>query len=279
MVNLDLVSRIQEAFELLPKIVEKLNKWVDLYNEVYNRAQTEGKVFVEDIHHLNDQYVGIYFIGIKSLSDLINFDHLLQDPGFSLMVKDFLNTFPVFNERKTELEFVGRTVQNLHYLHAVGMANDFEMDAPKELSQKFLKLVTPDKLNRAVEIFNQLFKIDLLYLFTPSEIDINYIIKSTIPDNYRTGWQKDVYVVFRDDLQTVPNLNLPRLPLIYILRELRNNALDEMKQGGVVSIKTFSENRHVIIQYKDTGQGIKADDLKRIFEPGYTTKQAANQPR
>jgi CheY-like chemotaxis protein len=57
-----------------------------------------------------------------------------------------------------------------------------------------------------------------------------------------------------------------------VFTNLINNALDAMPQGGSISIKTFTENSHISIMFKDTGMGIPEDKKTRIFDPFFTTK-------
>jgi len=53
---------------------------------------------------------------------------------------------------------------------------------------------------------------------------------------------------------------------------LVQNSLDAMAKGGMVSIIGQSTATQVQLQVRDTGSGIAAERLERIFEPLYTTK-------
>jgi PAS domain S-box-containing protein len=53
---------------------------------------------------------------------------------------------------------------------------------------------------------------------------------------------------------------------------LVQNALDAVAKGGMVSITGQSTATQVQLQVRDTGSGIAAERLERIFEPLYTTK-------
>jgi len=52
------------------------------------------------------------------------------------------------------------------------------------------------------------------------------------------------------------------------------NAIDAMPDGGILTLEAFhdQETREAVIVVKDTGRGIRAEDLPHLYEPFYTTK-------
>jgi signal transduction histidine kinase len=57
-----------------------------------------------------------------------------------------------------------------------------------------------------------------------------------------------------------------------IVVNLLSNALDAVDGDGQVTVTASAEDTDVLITVSDTGHGISPDDLRRIFEPFYTTK-------
>ncbi len=57
--------------------------------------------------------------------------------------------------------------------------------------------------------------------------------------------------------------------LAFMLEQILSNAIKYTPQG-VVTIETSEEKDRFFITIKDTGIGIKAEDLPRVFEKGYT---------
>ena len=53
------------------------------------------------------------------------------------------------------------------------------------------------------------------------------------------------------------------------------NAIEAMHSPGKVTIKVYRENHSVVIKIKDEGSGISAKDIPQIFEPFFSTKEAA----
>ena len=54
-----------------------------------------------------------------------------------------------------------------------------------------------------------------------------------------------------------------------VLDNLIGNALDHTPEGGVVSISLDATGTHTFVNITDSGEGIPADELTRIFEPFY----------
>jgi two-component system, NtrC family, sensor kinase len=57
-----------------------------------------------------------------------------------------------------------------------------------------------------------------------------------------------------------------------IVVNLLSNALDAVDRSGRVDVAAHTEDGDVLITVSDTGHGISPEDLRRIFEPFYTTK-------
>ena len=73
---------------------------------------------------------------------------------------------------------------------------------------------------------------------------------------------------------------LPELPPVFgskdqleaVFMNLALNAQAAMEKGGVLTIKARQEKREIVIDFIDTGCGIPADKLERIFDPFFSTK-------
>ena len=59
-----------------------------------------------------------------------------------------------------------------------------------------------------------------------------------------------------------------------VFSNLITNAIDAMPDGGVMTIKTREvDGKGVEIQVRDRGTGISAENLERVFEPFFSTKE------
>ena len=50
------------------------------------------------------------------------------------------------------------------------------------------------------------------------------------------------------------------------------NSLEAMQRHGTLRIQTDMDDTHVLIRFVDTGRGMSAENLSRVFEPYFTTK-------
>jgi two-component system, sporulation sensor kinase E len=70
----------------------------------------------------------------------------------------------------------------------------------------------------------------------------------------------------------LPRCLMDRAQLKQAFYNLIKNALQAMRPGGILRIQTEASESHVIISFIDTGHGIAADQIGRVFEPYFTTK-------
>ena len=50
------------------------------------------------------------------------------------------------------------------------------------------------------------------------------------------------------------------------------NAIQAIDGEGTITITTYQKGKSAVLEFSDTGRGIPAEDLDRIFDPGFTTK-------
>lgn len=59
----------------------------------------------------------------------------------------------------------------------------------------------------------------------------------------------------------------------WVIENLMRNALDAMEGEGRILIRLENQPRTITIDVSDTGKGIPKDSFKKVFAPGYSTKQ------
>ncbi len=58
----------------------------------------------------------------------------------------------------------------------------------------------------------------------------------------------------------------------WVVENLMKNSLDALQGHGAIEVRITSDEKHVMIDVKDSGKGIPKGNWRRIFEPGFTTK-------
>ncbi len=64
-------------------------------------------------------------------------------------------------------------------------------------------------------------------------------------------------------------------PLLFdwVIENLLRNALDAMDGRGTISSQVHERDGKVIVELSDTGKGIAARNVRKVFDPGFTTKK------
>ncbi len=114
------------------------------------------------------------------------------------------------------------------------------------------------ELARPVKIITQLTQIgqfiqDSLKLIEQKAKEKNIEIEAIIPSEMK-------------------EMNLDQDKINQVLLNLYLNALDSMKNGGRLVVSLINRQDRLEIVISDTGVGISAEDLPRIFDPYFTTR-------
>lgn len=71
----------------------------------------------------------------------------------------------------------------------------------------------------------------------------------------------------------LPQAYIDRAQIFQVFSNLIKNAYQAMPQGGRLSVSASLKGDFIETVFADTGEGIAADNLKKIFEPLFTTKE------
>jgi signal transduction histidine kinase len=142
-----------------------------------------------------------------------------------------------------------------------------------EFREKFTQIVPPEieRLNRIVN--------DLVSFAKPSKLtrepaQINEILDKTIRLSEISFKKLNVKVV--REFGEVPKVTVDQQQIMQIFLNLIMNSAQAMQTGGTLTVKTYVSETpgKVAIDVKDTGTGISEENLKKIYAPFFTTKEA-----
>ncbi len=131
--------------------------------------------------------------------------------------------------------------------------------------------VARDEIARLDRIINQ-----FLRAIRPSAPDlqrssINEIVAESLTLMERDLKNRDILVEL-EMASDLPRCLVDRAQLKQAFYNLIKNALQAMRAGGILRVRSEASESHVAVSFIDTGHGIPAEQIGRIFEPYYTTK-------
>jgi two-component system, sporulation sensor kinase E len=127
-----------------------------------------------------------------------------------------------------------------------------EVNRLDSIVTQFLRAIRPSKPELHPENVNTIVE-ETLRFFTPEIQDRDIVVEQEL----------------RSDL---PLLQIDRDQMKQAFYNVIKNSLQAMKRRGALRIRTDRDDTHALISFIDTGSGMSAENLGRIFEPYFTTK-------
>jgi two-component system, sporulation sensor kinase E len=121
---------------------------------------------------------------------------------------------------------------------------------------QFLRAIRPSKPQLLAENINTIVE-EAVRFFGPEIKDRDMVVEQEL----------------RSDL---PLVQVDRDQMKQALYNVIKNSLEAMKRRGVLRIRTDMDATHVLVGFKDSGGGISAENLGRVFEPYFTTKTSGS---
>jgi len=124
---------------------------------------------------------------------------------------------------------------------------------------------------RAAKIINNLLNFSRSASAELESLDVNKVLQDVLSlvEHQLEGSRIRVRREFDADLPRVRG-NENKIQQVFF--NLILNARDAMPRGGWLTLTTRADDDTVIAEVRDTGHGIKREDIKRIYDPFFTTK-------
>lgn len=140
----------------------------------------------------------------------------------------------------------------------------------EEMRQEFLGIIRKEcrRVNRLLS--------ELLDFARPRkpewrEVDVGRVLDNVIGLLSHSA-EKNGIILRKDVPAKLPPLLCDQEQLTQVVLNLTINATQAMPDGGEILLSARARDSNLLIQVRDEGIGIKDEDLDRIFDPFYTTK-------
>jgi signal transduction histidine kinase len=155
-------------------------------------------------------------------------------------------------ERKVR-KLEGKVKEELQEAIAISRAEITRLDS---IVTQFLQAIRPSKPILHPENVNAIVE-EAVRFFGPEIEDRDIVVEQEL----------------RSDL---PLLELDRDQMKQVFYNVIKNSFEAMKRRGILRIRTDLDGTHVNISFTDTGGGMSAESLSRVFEPYFTTKSSGS---
>jgi PAS domain S-box-containing protein len=121
---------------------------------------------------------------------------------------------------------------------------------------QFLRAIRPQQLSTGMENINSVLEESVAFL------------DAELKD-------RDILVEFELD-KSLPPVEIDRDQIKQAFYNIIRNALQAMKSGGILRLRSGADETHQFVSFADTGGGISPDNISRVFEPYFTTKSSGS---
>ncbi|MCL6477708.1 MAG: two-component sensor histidine kinase [Peptococcaceae bacterium] len=150
------------------------------------------------------------------------------------------------------------------------MENEYSSNVPG--IEDFIKVIKEqvDRQNRVIQ--------ELLDFGRPSKqmtqpVDINSLLEKVLTFTSPMLRQNNIYLDVNYD-PGLPRITVDTSRIKQVFVNMILNAVQAMPDGGKLIINTCLQDGFICTEFIDTGKGIEPDELSRIFDPFYTTKES-----
>ena len=170
---------------------------------------------------------------------------------------------------------IGNPLNSLH-IHLQLMerkARKLTGDAGRDL-QKSID-VAKDEITRLDYIVNQFLRAIRPSVLQMQPENINTLLRESV--SFLAAEIQDRNIIVEQELRSdLPMLAVDRNQMKQVFYNVIKNSFQAMKSEGILRIKTDMDDSAVSISFADTGGGISADNMGKVFDPYFTTKQGGS---
>ena len=148
---------------------------------------------------------------------------------------------------------------------------------PKAYRETLRRIVEEaDYMTRIVESLLFLSRIDAGQLLLKMEpVNLSALAESVVRELKFLAQEKNIHLFARTEKPIIIEGDSERLE--QVMKNLVDNSLKYTEPGGEISVEVFQEERKAVLRVADTGIGIPAADLPRIFDRFYRVDKSRSR--
>jgi two-component system, sporulation sensor kinase E len=241
-------------------------------------------------HRETGAIAGVVDSGHRSQARVNGTTAEVTDPGYSEQVGHAMILRDITESRRSAQQTIESERLNALTLLAAGVAHEIgnplnSLHIHLQLMERKVRELNDNakaELQESIDIsrseINRLDSIVTQFLraIRPSRPElhpenINAIVEEAV--RFFTPEIRDRDVVVEQELRSdLPLLQIDRGQMKQAFYNVIKNSLEAMKRRGILRIRSDMDDTHVLIRFIDTGGGMSAANLSRVFEPYFTTK-------
>jgi two-component system, sporulation sensor kinase E len=258
----------------------------------WNALSTSAGPMTRDmeIFYPANRFINFYVVPliIERRSDDDGVDEIGEPVGHAMILRDITET------RRSAEKTIESERLNALTLLAAGVAHEIgnplnSLHIHLQLMERGVKKLegkSREELQQSIEVARaEITRLDsivtqFLRAIRPSKPqlqreNINAVIDEAV--RFLAPEIEDRDIVVEQELRSdLPMLELDRDQMKQAFYNIIKNSFEAMKRRGILRIRTDMDDTHVIVSFTDTGGGMSAENLGRVFEPYFTTKTSGS---
>jgi two-component system, sporulation sensor kinase E len=208
--------------------------------------------------------------------------------GHAIILRDIPQNRRATQETIESERFSALTLLAAGVAHEIGNPLN-SLDIHLQLIQRRIKKLpakTRQELGESIQIARQeVGRLDhiitqFLRAIRPQQLttrmgNVNSVLEESVAFLDAELKDRDILVELELD-RSLPPLEIDREQIKQACYNIIRNALQAMKSGGILRLRSGADETHQFVSFSDTGGGIPPEDISRVFEPYFTTKSSGS---
>lgn len=262
----------------LKKPLREIEDLITATNLITEKMQSYNRVIIEQKNELENQNLELE----AQNEELIKSKEIIQEAQTQLLESEKMAsigqlTAAITHEINTPLGAINSNIQLFDMLLDLIRKNE-KVKEEDELNNILAQLKQANDINllactRVNDIIKSLKNFSKLDQAEFQKANINENIDSVLVLTSNL-WKNKITI--HKDYGNIPEVNCFSVLLNQVFMNIIVNGIQAIDGQGDIFIKTYNNNDKLYISIKDTGIGIKEENLNRLFEFGFSTKKGDN---